>query len=125
MTKYADRRSAPGEGRGGPVVHRILRRGIDMADEPKNKMSRRNFLRNAAMGAATVGALAAAPSVLGLTENVGADTSFGEAGVPLMGYVKDASTGTVVVMWGTDEIVTKDSGLVARPVSYARGGYPI
>ena len=69
-----------------------------MADKPKNKMSRRNFLRNAAMGAATVGALAAAPSVLGLTENVGADTSFGEAGVPLMAYVKDASTGTVEIV---------------------------
>ena len=103
------------------VVHLIPRKGIDMADEPKNKMSRRNFLRNAAMGAATVGALAAAPSVLGLTENVGADTSFGEAGVPLMAYVKDASTWTVVVMWGTKEIVTKDSGLVSRLVSYARG----
>src|SRR2546421_10213985 len=93
MTKYADRRSAPGEGRGGPVVHRILRRGIDMADEPKNKMSRRNFLRNAAMGAATVGALAAAPSVLGLTENVGADTSFGEEGRAPIGSRKDASAG--------------------------------
>src|SRR5256885_12043204 len=116
MTKYADRRSAPGEGRGGPVVHRILRRGIDMADEPKNKMSRRNFLRNAAMGAATVGALAAAPSVLGLTENVGADTSFGEAGAPLMGYVEDASTGALVGMWGPKEIVTQDSGLGSRLV---------
>src|SRR5256885_15956999 len=116
MTKYADRRSAPGEGRGGPVVHRILRRGIDMADEPKNKMSRRNFLRNAAMGAATVGALAAAPSVLGLTENVGADTSFGEAGGPLMAYVKDASTGTVAGVWGAKENVTKNSRLVSRLV---------
>src|SRR5712691_981685 len=109
MTKYADRRSASREGPDGPVVHLIPRRGIDMADEPKNQMSRRKFLRNAAMGAATVGALAAAPSVLGLTENVGADTSFGEAGGPVMAYVKDASTGTVVVMWGTNEIVTKDS----------------
>src|SRR2546427_2281704 len=119
MTKYADRRSAPGEGRGGPVVHRILQRGIDMADEPKNKMSRRNFLRNAAMGAATVGALAAAPSVLGLTENVGADTSFGEAGGPPMAYGKDASTWTGGVMWGTKENGTKDSNLPSPPVSYA------
>ena len=103
------------------VVHLIPRKGIDMADEPKNKMSRRNFLRNAAMGAATVGALAAAPSVLGLTENVGADTSFGEAGVPLMAYVKDASTGTVVVMWGTKEIVTKDTSLASRLLLYTRG----
>ena len=89
-----------------------------MADKPKNKMSRRNFLRNAAMGAATVGALAAAPSVLGLTENVGADTS---GGVPLMAYVKDASTGTVVVMWGTKEIVTKDTSLASRLLLYTRG----
>ncbi|TLZ97674.1 MAG: twin-arginine translocation signal domain-containing protein [Methanobacteriota archaeon] len=103
------------------VVHPIPRRGIDMGNQPKNKMSRRNFLRNAAMGAATVGALAAAPSVLGLTENVGADTSFGDGGVPLMAYVKDASTGTVVVMWGTKEIVTKDTSLASRLLLYTRG----
>ncbi len=92
-----------------------------MGNQPKNKMSRRNFLRNAAMGAATVGALAAAPSVLGLTENVGADTSVGDGGVPLMAYVKDASTGTVVVMWGTKEIVTKDTSLASRLLLYTRG----
>ena len=51
----------------------------------------------------------------------GADTSFGDGGVPLMAYVKDASTGTVVVMWGTKEIVTKDTSLASRLLLYTRG----
>src|SRR5438093_13573443 len=37
------------------VVHPIPRRGIDMGNQPKNKMPRRTFMRNAAMGAATDG----------------------------------------------------------------------
>ena len=91
-----------------------------MADEKKSKMSRRNFLRNAAVGAATVGALAAAPNVLSLTENVQGDPAFGESGIPLMAYVKDASAGTVVVMRGTKEFVTRDPRLVSRLLTYAK-----
>ena len=91
-----------------------------MADDKKSKMSRRNFLRNAAVGAATVGALAAAPNVLSLTENVQAGPTVGEAGTPLMAYVKDASAGTVVVMFGTKEFVTRDPRLVSRLLTHAR-----
>ena len=91
-----------------------------MAKDKKPNMSRRNFLRNAALGAATVGAVAAAPSILGIAENVGADTaSF--SGEPLVAYVKDAARGTVVVMWGSQEFETKDMGLVARIARYAKG----
>src|SRR5438876_12124003 len=121
MTKYADGAAPRRKDRVDRVDPSRPPEGNYMVEEPKNKMSRRKFLRNAAMGAATVGALAAAPSVLGLTENVGADTSFGEGGVPLMAYVKDASTGTVVVMWGTKEIVTKDTSLASRLLLYTRG----
>jgi len=94
-----------------------------MIDEPKNKMSRRKFLHGAAMGAATVGALAAAPKldVLGLTENASAGTTPSDPGTPVMAYVADAATGTVVVMWGTKEIVTKDSRLASRILGYAQG----
>jgi len=38
-----------------------------------------------------------------------------------MAYVADAATGTVVVMWGTKEIVTKDSRLASRILGYAQG----
>ena len=91
-----------------------------MADEKKNKISRRKFLRSAAVGAATVGALAAAPKVLSLTENVRAAPPPSDLNTPVMAYVKDAAQGTVVVMWGTQEIVTKDPGLVNRLATYAR-----
>jgi len=92
-----------------------------MAREPKNKMSRRKFLQGAAMGAATVGALAAAPSVLGLAEDASAGTVASDPGSPVMAYVADAATGTVVVMWGTKEIVTRDSRLASRILGYAQG----
>ncbi len=92
-----------------------------MVDEPKNKMSRQKFLHGAAMGAATVGALAAAPSVLGLTENASAGAMPSDPGTPVMAYVADAATGTVVVMWGTKEIVTRDSRLASRILGYAQG----
>jgi len=92
-----------------------------MADEHKNKMSRRKFLQGAAVGAATVGALAAAPGVLGLAEDASASTVTTDPGSPVMAYVADAATGTVVVMWGTKEIVTRDSRLASRILGYAQG----
>ena len=92
-----------------------------MAREPKNKMSRRKFLQGAAMGAATVGALAAAPSVLGLAEDASAGMVASDPGSPVMAYVADVATGTVVVMWGTNEIVTRDSRLASRILGYAQG----
>jgi hypothetical protein len=104
----------------GTNLRPALPRGISMAKEKKPNLSRRNFLRTAALGAATVGAVATAPSVLGIAENVGAVASdFGNT--PLVAYVKDATRGTVVVMWGTREVETADPGLVARIALYAKG----
>jgi len=91
-----------------------------MADEKKSKMSRRSFLQKTAVGAAAVGAMAAVPTILKVTENVQAVPSPGDANTPVMAYVKDAATGTVVVMWGTQEVVTRDPGLANRLATYAR-----
>ena len=92
-----------------------------MPDETKGRMSRRKFLRSAAVGAATVGALAAAPNMIGLTENAGADLSLAAgSGDPVVAYVQDAGTGTIVVMSGTKEFVTRDPILVSRLLAYAR-----
>ncbi|HLQ42543.1 MAG TPA: twin-arginine translocation signal domain-containing protein [Thermoplasmata archaeon] len=91
-----------------------------MADEKKSKISRRSFLQKTAVGAAAVGAMAAAPTILKMTENVQASPPPGDVSAPVMAYVKDASTGTLVVMWGTQEIVTRDPGLVNRLTNYAR-----
>jgi hypothetical protein len=45
----------------------------------------------------------------------------GDPNSPLMAYVKDASQGTVVVMWGTKEFVARDPALVSRLATYTRG----
>src|SRR5947208_2384787 len=94
--------------------------GNRMADEKKSKMSRRSFLQKTAVGAAAVGAMTAAPTILKMTENVQASPPPGDVNAPVMAYVKDAATGTVVVMWGTQEIVARDPGLVIRLTNYAR-----
>ena len=91
-----------------------------MADEKKSKMSRRSFLQKTAVGAAAVGAMAAAPTILKMTENVQASPAGADVNTPVMAYVKDAASGTVVVMWGTKEVVTRDFALVSRLATYTR-----
>ena len=93
-----------------------------MVEARKDKMSRRSFLKKSAVGAAGVAAVAAAPTILQMTENVvGGGLPAGDASAPLMAYVKDASQGTVVVMWGTKEFVAKDNALVSRLSTYTKG----
>src|SRR2546428_9580528 len=118
-SKYPLRRSGRPE-----MVREVLSRtrteGDRMDDEKKSKMSRRSFLQKTAVGAAAVGAMSAAPTILKMTENVQASPAAGDLNSPVMAYVKDATTGTVVVMWGTQEIVTRDPGLANRLTLYAR-----
>src|SRR5437870_13214783 len=92
--------------------------GNRMADEKKSKMSRRSFLQKTAVGAAAAGAMAAAPSILKMTENVQAGTPSGDVNTPVMAHEKDAAQGTVVEMWGTQATATRDPGLVNRPTTY-------
>src|SRR3989442_9384334 len=102
------------------VLSRTRTEGNRMADEKKSKMSRRSFLQKTAVGAAAVGGMSAAPTILKMTENVQASAAAGDLNSPVMAYVKDATAGTVVVMWGTQEIVTRDPGLANRLTLYAR-----
>src|SRR2546426_7544376 len=110
----------PGEGR-EESSSRTRTEGNRMADEKKSKMSRRSFLQKTAVGAAAVGAMAAAPTILKMTGNVPAATPAGDVNTPVMAYVKDAAQGTGVVMWGTQEIATRDPRLGNRLTTYARG----
>src|SRR5947209_19033252 len=84
--------------------------GNRMADEKKSKMSRRSFLQKTAVGAAAVGAMAAAPTILKMTENVQASPPSSDVNTTVMAYVKDAAQGTVVVMRGTPGVVPGDTG---------------
>ncbi|HEX9339875.1 MAG TPA: twin-arginine translocation signal domain-containing protein [Thermoplasmata archaeon] len=91
-----------------------------MEDDEKG-MSRRSFVKKSAVGAAGVAAVAAMPTLLTMTENAQAGLPSGDPTAPLMAYVRDASSGTVVVMWGTKEFVAKDTALVSRLATYTRG----
>lgn len=90
-----------------------------MPEEKRSELSRRGFLKRTAVGVAAVGAIAAAPTILKMTENaVAANVS--DPNLPLVAYVRDASKGEVVVMWGTKEIVARDSALVSRLAVYTK-----
>src|SRR5437763_15215083 len=103
-SKYPSRRSGRPEGV-REFRSRMRTEGNRMADEKKSKMSRRGFLQKTAGGAAAVGAMAAAPTMLKMTENVQAVPPPGDADSrPGMACVKDAAGGTVVGWWRTQEI---------------------
>src|SRR3989454_2536668 len=120
MSKYPSSRSGGPEKVREEFSSRTRTEGNRMADAKESKMSRRSFLQKTAVGAAAVGAMSAAPTILKMTENVQASPAAGDLNSPVMAYVKDATTGTVVVMWGTQEIVTRDPGLANRLTLYAR-----
>src|SRR3989442_14973325 len=101
------------------VLSRTRTEGNRMADEKKSKMSRRSFLQKTAVGAAAVGAMAAGPPILKMTENVQAATPSGDVNTPVMADGKGAAQGTVGVMWGTQKNVTRDPGLGDRPTTHA------
>src|SRR2546425_10353419 len=100
------------------VLSRTRTEGNRMADEKKSKMSRRSFLQKTAVGAAAGGAMAAAPTILKMTENVQAATPSGDGNTPVMAYGKGAAPGAGVGMWGTQENRTGEPGLVNRLTTY-------
>src|SRR5947208_13883852 len=101
MTKYADGAAPRRKDRVDRVDPSRPPEGNYMVEEPKNKMSRRKFLHGAAMGAATVGASAAAPNVIGLTKHASAGTKPSDPCNPVTSYLADAATENMVVTWRT------------------------
>ena len=90
------------------------------------KLTRRGFLKAAAIGAAAAGAVAAAPALLSqgahaMTMNEAKPLpSFGR-GNPVVVYIRNASKGEIVIMSGTREYVVKDSILASRLVAASMG----
>src|SRR2546422_10715659 len=112
MSKYPSSRSGRPEKVREEFSSRTRTEGNRMADEKKSRMSRRSFLQKTAVGAAAVGAMTAAATILKMTENGQASTPPGQVNGPVMAYVKDAATGAVVVMGGTPQSVNGDTGAV-------------
>ena len=82
-------------------------------------ISRRRFLRDASMGAAAIGTAAAwAPGLAGLASSSGPEVSSDVSSVasvegPVVAHVIDASSGTVAVYHGTEEVIVHSPSLVS------------
>ena len=87
------------------------------SSENGSKVSRRGFLKTAAIGAAAAGVAVAAPGIL--TGNSAPWTASldalpeGADGSPIVAYVTDARAGEIVLMVGTREVKLRDFGMVS------------
>lgn len=92
------------------------------------RISRRTFFSRTGAGAAAVGALAAAPHLLGSQTRPALAAAGRPAGAggaiatapalassePVIAHVRDRATGEIALYVGTREIVTRDPELVSR-----------
>ena len=90
------------------------------------KLTRRGFLKAAAIGAAAAGAVAAAPALLShgasaLTANEATPLPSVGKRNPVVVYIRNAAKGEIVIMSGTREYVVKDSILASRLVAASMG----
>ena len=90
-------------------------------------MSRRSFLRNASVGVAAAGTVAAVPGVLGLAGtaagpevNSVVDGAASDVEGPVVAHVIDASNGTVALYHGTREVVVQSPSIVSALTSALR-----
>jgi len=91
-------------------------------------LSRRTLLKRTSAGAAALGALIAAPQVLGRQQSATASPLERGSAIaaaasplaaatstePLVAYVRNQATGEIAIFSGTREIVLHDSALVSR-----------
>jgi hypothetical protein len=90
------------------------------------RLTRRTLLFRTSAGAAAIGALAAAPALLGPRASAGAAerpiapapttarAADHSAAGPIVAHVRDAGRGEIAIYVGTREVVIYDPGLVAR-----------
>src|SRR5947209_18816701 len=114
MAKYPSSRTGGPEKVREEFSSRTRTEGNRMADAKKSKMSRRSFLQKTAVGAAAVGAMTAAPTILKMTENVQASPPPGDVNAPVMAYVTDAAPGTVGGVQRRQQLAPRGPGLVSR-----------
>jgi hypothetical protein len=80
------------------------------------KLTRRGFFKQTTASAATIGVLAAAPSLAAVVENSAPETELSAATLtePMLAHVRDVATGEVSLMVGEREIIYRDPQLVMR-----------
>jgi len=102
------------------------------------EITRRRFIRDASLGAAAVGTVAAAgPALLGsvgnateavtaseaataATASVGADTAAATSGGTILAHLLDAESGTFAVYFGTQEVTIQSPELAQKLASATR-----
>lgn len=87
------------------------------------KLTRRGFIKRTSIGAATIGALAAAPGLAvahASPRTRMTDLSTAELHGPLVAHVRNVSSGEIALLIGTREVVVRDPELVMRLVNAAR-----
>lgn len=92
------------------------------------KLTRRSFFKHATAGVATTGMLVASPALVTATTDIPAAHAAevelsSTADLPttsLVAHIRDASTGEVGILFGTQEITYRDKDLVARLLQAVR-----
>lgn len=84
--------------------------------ERRKRVSRRGFLKTAAVGAAAAGFATTAPRILSgeIPLSGMLDGTPPAGGEPIVAYVGDASTGEIVLMAGERKVRIRDLGMVSR-----------
>jgi hypothetical protein len=86
-------------------------------------LTRRSFLWQTSAGAAAVGVLAVAPSVISrpnLPDVPAPRVTSAALSEPFVALVRNAAAGEIAVQVGTREIIVRDAELVARLLAAAR-----
>jgi hypothetical protein len=85
-------------------------------------LTRRSFLRQTSVGAATLGLLPAVPALAAVHVSPETAVTQGSAPVtgPIIAHVSDVTRGEIALLVGSREIIFRDPRLVARLLKAAR-----
>jgi hypothetical protein len=86
------------------------------------KLTRRSFLKQTSVGAATLGLLPAVPALAAIPHSpeTAAPQMSATSTDPMVAHVSDVAKGEVTLLVGAREIVFRDRRLVARLIKAAR-----
>jgi hypothetical protein len=86
-------------------------------------LTRRSFLKETSVGAATLGLLSSLPALAAIPDSPQApkpEVTAAGFGDPMIAHVRDVATGEVALLVGAREIIFYDPGLVAHLLKAAR-----
>lgn len=85
------------------------------------KVTRRTLIKNASVGAATLGVMAAAPTLIGTgTAEAAHSDSPATSGDSIIAHVRNSKTGEIALLVGTREVIVRDREFVRRLVTAAQ-----